>query len=438
MVPVIRKSPDTRRQRVRWVALAVTGALLSSACTDGSNDASPGPTTSKTSRLDPITIEREPLWRGSTGRSQTPESELRGDSLLIYGNTEDEFDRVLIVADAATGGTRWRLDNYRNLPGDDRAKVAPARDDLLPVIVGTDDDWTTFVPYTTDCFPDDVDPDCIPDPSGQAEYGIAALSGADGSVRWKAPVHVESPLIPMSHNVVAADDKTVVSAVASDPVRLDDPTQVRTFATDVASGARLWESSGIWPQFVVGDTVLGQVGRKLALPRDIGPDDGSAVAALDAKTGTTKWSIADRYPESKVYQTLGDVAVISTPGDPRSNNYRSFAIDVSTGNRIAALGDSDYCLSDQDSLIMCPISRKDTVVTFDVDKRESGRGTLAPPSTQIHGAWHGYFFLSDSVVDRYGAVVTDELPGIVIALSEKYVILYDSRAEEYAAYRRTG
>ena len=47
-------------------------------------------------------------------------------------------------------------------------------------------------------------------------------------------------------------------------------------------------------------------------------------------------------------------------------------------------------------------------------------------------------FLDDRVVDRNGRLVTDDLPGFVIAMSDDYVVLYDDDTSKYAIHRRTG
>ncbi|GAB3438622.1 outer membrane protein assembly factor BamB family protein [Actinophytocola sediminis] len=401
----------TRPNRVAAWQVALVVALLGAACTEDE----PPPPDPDRSTAAPIVIEAKALWQGSTGRRQTPPKvEIRGDSVLIFGNTADELNRQLLVADADTGDPRWRIDQLMNLPGRTDRRLGFTPRNLT--IVGTATDWSVFVPYLTN---DD-------------QPGIARLAGGDGTVLADFPVRVEAPQTPTTHEVVAANDQFVVSGGRT----VTGPRRTQVAATDAATGRRLWETTGIWPQFVVGDTLVAQAGREVgAAPEDPDPFADSTVIGLDVTTGKRRWDLATRYPTLKVFAVLGAVAIASQQSS-RPDRTARFVIDVHSGETIAELGDGGACVSDQRRLISCTTDRSDELVVFDVADRTTTRVTV-PDARQLRAAWHGYLLFGDNrVVDGTGRLVTDDLPGSVIAMSEDHVVLYGATGNDYAVHRR--
>ncbi|OLF06370.1 hypothetical protein BLA60_32595 [Actinophytocola xinjiangensis] len=392
-------------------AVLLTVAIVGSACTD-----EPPPPPPRRPSVAPLTATAEALWRGSTGRRNTPpDIEIRGDSVLVFGNTADELERQLLVADAETGRTRWRVDRLRAMSGreDRRLGHTPG---TIP-IVGTEDDWTAFLPYVA---PDDTS-------------GVAAVSGADGEFLWETPVAVRTPHSPIQLQSVAAGDRVVANGVRQSGGAT--PTQV--VAHDSATGRRLWEATGIWPQFVVGDTLLaqaGEVGEVGAEPREIEPRRGATVVGIDALTGKRTWDLGQRYPDSKVFLTLAGFAVLAQVS-PRE--YPSLVvIDAGTGATVAELGAGRQCVSDQERLIVCAGATTGQFAVFDVEERSVRRFTVSG-APQLDTAWHGYVTFRDGrVVDGSGTLVTDDLPGAVIALSDRYLVLYDVETNQWNVHRR--
>ena len=368
----------------------LAGALCAACTNDGDQPTPP-----------PIAVEAQALWLDSTGwRNGAPHVEIRGESVLVFGDTRDEPNRALAVRDAATGEVRWQVDTRKTLPGEEgllRAGTSAQTD--MPV-VGTDD-WTVFLPYAT----------------AAEEFGVAALAGTNGEARWTSPP-VRDRAAGKLH-VLAANDNIVVSMFTG------DRTPARTVATDAATGRRLWESPGVVPQFVVGDTVLGQTGVPFhSGPEASEPSPDSDLVALDAATGRKKWDL----PGSKVFQTLGELAVVSAPG-------RKLVVDAGTGREVADLGAVAYCVSNQENLVVCQSDLRG--MTF-YDAAERTTSWVAMPDSSLRGTWKDFVFLEDRVVNRSGIEVTDELPGQVIAMSAEYVVLYDEVTAEFAVHRRTG
>lgn len=398
--------------RAAWRAtLSLTLVLTAVACTDNV----PPPPRAARSTAAPVVIAEKPLWHGTTGRPQTsPRAEIRGDSVLFFGNIASELDRQLLVADAETGEPRWQVDQLKNLPRRSDRQLGFTPQHIS--IEGTPDEWSAFIPYLTN---DDM-------------VGVAKLSGDDGRVLWESPVRVTPSLSPIRHEVVATNERFVVSGVRA----LDDQRRTQVIATDAVTGRRLWESAGIWPQFVVGNTLLAQAGAQLGdAPEHSIPIPQATVVGLDATTGKRQWDLSSRYPSLKVFAVLGGVAVAGRRSASQPDRMSIVVLDVATGDTVAELGDATNCVHDEQRLVICSTGKKSTFVVFDVRTREANRITL--PATVVFDAWHGYLMVGDHrVFDSSGTLVTDTLPGSVIAMSEDYVVLYDPQSNDYTVHRR--
>jgi hypothetical protein len=395
------------RLRVVSLALVLTGAQLATACTD---DPAPTPETNRP-LVAPLAIEKEPLWPGSTTLPAAGRYEIRGQSLLGFGDSV-ESGAAFAVMDVATGELLWRLREHDALPTDGGRRLGGSLPFQWPVTVVDDDtDWTVIVPYS--------------DAQGQ---GAAGLSSADGSVLWTLPV---VPNHADYHYVAAADENIVVSLVSSVPGFELGRTQV--VATRTVDKAKAWEAAGMWPSAVVGDTVLGVRASQPGQPGDREVDSDSVVVALDARTGQEKWNLGDRYPTSNVYLTLGDVAVVFTGESSNGFIPRAVIIDASTGEELADLGETAICVDDGATLVACRRSGNDDMMIFDVRARKIGATTTKGP---FSGGWHGYFFKEGRVVDREGHPVIDGLPGdYVEAMSGEYALVGNEHKQELTVHR---
>ena len=177
--------------RTRPTVALVAVLLAASACTgDGdTTGAPPGPTSASSSAptprttLAPIRFGAERLWGGKAGDGasfaveQVDGFRLVGDALIYIGRGVRGHDgrARLTVADAASGKTRWSVDETDSLGGDGTMVEWIGH----PIVVNEGGDWTVLVTYER--------------PVGPAagaravEQGIAALAGKNGRLRWKIP-----------------------------------------------------------------------------------------------------------------------------------------------------------------------------------------------------------------------------------------------------------
>lgn len=376
--------------RATAASLALAGALLVTACTA---EPRPGPNQDEP-LVTPLVIETAPLWAAAL--PEAGRFEIRGPSLLGVGAGEDD----LAVMDVATGTPRWRLRQNDELPAGDGRRLGAGLPSRWPVtIVGDDVDWSVVVPY-----------------ADAREQGAAGLAGTDGHVLWTLPVVPDGS---GRHYIAAADEHIVVSVVSSAPGFALETTRV--VATAIADRAPRWETTGVWPSAVVGDTVLGVRASQPGRPRDRAVPGDSVVVALDAATGKEKWHLGDRYPTSAVYLTLGDVAVVVTGEGATAFTPHAVVIDARSGEELADLGETGDCVDDGATLIACRRGGSDEVRVFDVTARKLvARATNGP----VSGAWHGYFFSEGRVIDRAGHTVIADLPGrYVDTMSTEYALI---------------
>lgn len=422
-------------RRRLWVVATLVVALVAAGCTDGNDSDDPNPTTPVASAVAPLEIEKEPVW--PAGMMPPGYYDVRGDSLIDLGDpTEVPGSPELAVVDAATGERRWVVPESGVFPGESRVRLDRA---FLPrrapsVVVKGRDEWTPVVPYVT-CPADGAGSGCG---GYAAPYGVAGLSAADGHVLWKVPVVPSDATGSVRHFVAAADEKLVVSVVdTSHPVDLET---ARIVATDVAAKKVVWRSSGMWPSFVAGDTVLGFRSGGWPRPGEREFPTDEVVVALDAATGKEKWDLADRYAASNVYLTLGGVAVVFVREEA---SWGAVLLDASTGEELADLGDDVLkCVDDSVTLIACMSERDDdtrTITVYDTKTRKSRAEDIPRATSGLDAGWNGYIVLGDRVVDRNLTTVIDDLPkGIVEGMTDEYaVIVNDANGPPAAASERT-
>lgn len=188
--------------------------------------------------------------------------------------------------------------------------------------------------------------------------------------------------------------------------------------------------SGVWDR---DETPPTQVG---VAPLDPSPMRGATVVGVDALTGKPKWDLGERYPDAKVFMTLGGFAVLAQVSADENRYPSRFVIYGETGETVAELGDGGQCVSDRERLIVCAGARTGQFVVFDVEDRSTRRFAVSGVP-RLETAWHGYVtFWDGRVVDGSGTLVADDLPGAVIAMSDRYLVLYDVETNRYAVHRR--
>ncbi|KAB2344132.1 outer membrane protein assembly factor BamB family protein [Actinomadura rudentiformis] len=397
----------------------------------------------------PVTFSGRSSWDESRLGLYIEGVEFLGATAIVVGGRFLSDRTRLAVVDVRTGTPHWALDTQdpsKELPGEPLkgGDGATAHDGgvggLLgssgkPVHIGAGDDSTVFVQYV------------IGGEAEETERGVAALSGADGSVRWKSPlIRPRSGPKGRSNprqrvNVPAADSHVVLVNMGSSTAR------GQTVALDTASGRKLWERDDDWAYQITGNVVLGQpsTDRSRRPWEEEGPHDGENVIALDAGTGKKKWGFDDRYQASHLQATAGGLAVIRAEemGQAGSRGAtRTLVVDTATGQVKGILPENLYnCGSDGRDLIACVETSDPELVTI----RASAHSRPAVAKKRLFGdrlysrlsidaVWEDRIFVSGTrradettlfaMVDRAGNRLASWLPGRAIALSDHHAAFF--------------
>jgi outer membrane protein assembly factor BamB len=416
---------------IRWAAVA-SAALLAVGCGDAVGETIDEPPT-----LGPLVAER-PLWDATSADaiSTVLSATLHDDTAVIVGDQKDGFR--LSAVDAATGTPHWSLDDDDPLPGGDGATLfRPAPNYDLPVVAGPSHDFLVYVPYYRG-------DDCT-HPTGwcpreknetrRVEVGIAALSGKDGTVRWMTPVVTDDEIQYLDMKLRAAGAGLVLIGISDFN---HDLASLRTVALSASDGSQRWEQPGVVADFTTGETIIARIP---STPNDVTPmfvAPEGAVVALDASSGNRRWDLSQRYANSVATSVAGDFVVARATS--RDGEEDTLVLNSASGHEVAHLGDYVIsCSSDTSSLVACTDSRYNTVVTFQVEESEvrvSGDSIdedISSHSYRTRGVWRGRVFVEDRyhpaqdvVVDRSANVLTDRVPGPVVAISDRYAIFRTS------------
>jgi outer membrane protein assembly factor BamB len=312
------------------------------------------------------------LWTMPGGLSQTPGSPGVRDGLALVSQ-----DGVTLV-ELATGMPRWHVLAGERLAGS--ADTYSSGGTLLGsgVLVRT-------------------------------RSGIAVLSRADGTVRWRAPVHAGAGerYVP-----VAADDRVVLVTIG--PVRGGAP---RVIAFDTATGRQRWLRAGLTPYSIAGPVVVG-----------VTPP--GTVAAWHLADGTPAWTLAG-FTAARVALTAGGAVLVE--GDAGGARPVRRVVAAATGEVLADLGGDPRtgpCAADTGTLIACPRARGPGDLVFETYDVGAGRvGTVASHQQpravclvardRLFGASERSYF----AVTGRGRPVADHLPGRPVAVSGDYLVL---------------
>ncbi|RZS44820.1 putative pyrroloquinoline-quinone binding quinoprotein [Herbihabitans rhizosphaerae] len=433
-----------------WSRTAVAILALATAvgCSSDSGDGGPKPggldRVDEAPSLKPLTLAPTPLWTGAVAFPDFhPDSVgLHGDAAVLASQNR------LVVADLANGRQRWAYKKNEPLRGgagatfQDYADEPVLADPPPPPVVGRDGDWSVlglyehrFCPWAPDCTPEQRDK--------TDEFGLAALSGRDGTIRWKFPFvptrsKREGATVTLNEQYpLRADDRTAAIGYKRDGV-------VRMAAVDAATGAKLWETDAVRPAAIAGDVVLAY----RVVPNS---DDPGPVVAFDRTTGQQRWEAQGRPLKSPTLQVVNGAVLI--PIDDGPQRQHAVVVDTRTGERVADL-DPDggmlslNCVGDRETLLACTVMRPDgdLLTSFRTDERKARVSTKAVPGYQKpEGAWRGMVFLADIhakgdkpiAVDRSANPLGAALPGVPLAVSDQHVVFDVGGATGIAVYRRS-
>nr|BFE28967.1 hypothetical protein GCM10010200_012180 [Actinomadura rugatobispora] len=426
---------------MRWTAVALAVAVLVAGgwvWFSAGSEPGPEPLPDGERSPGPVSFSERPLWEGvRLGLNKRTGVELRGGDAVV-GDAEGR----LAVVDAATGLPRWTLERGATLKGGGGAVYQAARTGSTaggalggtgrPVLAGTGDDWTVLVPYYVgDTF------------EAPREQGVAALSGRDGSVRWKRPIvrpgeddgdaleRLGGEIRPM-----AAGDRAVL-AVA----RTASGDGLVTVALDAAGKRELWRRPGVWGLRFAGDVVLAEkyagMSDTPAGLSETGPSEFGQVSlvALDAATGRDRWSLGSGHTSSQLMAATPTHAVVRTGSTVDGSG--SLLVSTATGGVVHRLrAQVAGCADDGHGLIACSV-RSGSLVTVRIaggsgvpsmtGRRVLGAGAAKVSVDAVHG---NRIFLSSldeddvhvgAVVDRAGNRLGDALPQPVAAVADGFL-----------------
>ena len=296
---------------------------------------------------------------------------------------------------------------------------------------------------------------CVGTAEGKtAGYGVAALSGTDGHVRWVTPVAGPRAGANLIADLVAANDTVALLQTYDESNR----TPATLVAVDVATGRRLWKRAGASAAALAGNTVLAW--QRTTQDQDV--DASPAVLmTLDATAGTVMWrtrgplkpavSITEAMNDiDPVVTAAGGIAVLPTVGS--DGNVHEQVVDVRTGRELAALDSAGSCAIDDhsggDALVACLSGNPALgyrIASFrpgDHQFRVSKRLVRGRPA-DIDAVWKGYIFIkpeqaTEVFVDDAGNVLGSNVPGRVLAISDQYAVFgSDSGSAQYNVRRLT-
>ncbi|MFC5748784.1 PQQ-binding-like beta-propeller repeat protein [Actinomadura rugatobispora] len=415
----------------------------------------------------PLSFSGKPMWdERKLGLERVAGLELVGDTAVVAGDAAGGGSRLAAV-DVRTGAPRWTAGSDQPLRGGDGAVPDRGFGYLAeklrgvtgrPVVYGDANDWTVLVQYVRG------------DQNRETELGAVALSGKDGSVRWRhalvRPASGEKGRDDRDRRIrlLAADPRIVLVSVES-----KDATDLETVALDPSTGRELWRSDAGWAHRITGDVVLGETRGADAPPsssyvwgekrRD------TDVFALDLRTGRQLWDLHGASENSHLLAAAGGTAVLQVTERPPGWQYdrtRTVLLDAATGRpaqgspkaegSASPIRDLSGCADDGRTLIACsalygkivtirPGAGRAPVLT---EKRPFGEDTMAHVDLVrqdrifVRGSGIGGRPERHAVVDRAANRLGAAPPGTVAAVSPTAVAFRVQRPGRSATSTSSG
>lgn len=347
----------------------------------------------------------------------------------------------------ADGETRWTQRSTLDLPG-----VGSARLVLVGPSADADAGAVVAASYSRDPCKDNRKA-CDPLTSDLTlEYGIVALSTADGSVLWS------KVLIP-SQRLKAGDlppndftwGVSVVSAtaVAGYVQHGDERNKRTTLGFDPQSGEELWKVDGIQADWAGGDGGDKLLGLKLGRGSDLDYEGHPIV--LDARTGEETWRADDLgYWGRAGGAAVGDTdshGVYTTESRQRPGTLDRFVVDLATG-ATTSFGENGAVGEDENGPFYAWVENQvleggGRVVSTDLPPGEPAGGREPTDQVAASAAVGGYLWTyqasSSSLVayDRTGARRSEPVPGMLAAVNEDWLVAAQNDGGRLGIYRLT-
>jgi hypothetical protein len=283
----------------------------------------------------------------------------------------------------------------------------------------------------------------------QTSFGLALLSGKDGSILWR------QTLIP-AHKTVGPKGEIYPDALRSDgglavvnlrPSMAATVADIQLIAVDPRTGRRLWTRSGVELAAIApGAVIVEEWPNAPSTPLGVITADGATLAVLDTLTGQTRWSLRDQLNARVAGATSGLLLVREWENNLQKN---PILLDLASGRELGRMpAQTASCADDRSMLIACEgapeISGTELrLFTVRADEQRARVAGRPLPDGRISLVRDGRIYLSDTdspdtVIDRSGTPLGGALPdGFLRALSDKYAIFLnpDASSGRYQVYR---
>lgn len=231
-------------------------------------------------------------------------------------------------------------------------------------------------------------------PFGQSE--VAALSLTDGSLRWRAPTTGSPTFVGATPDQVAVRSDGLESPAPGLPAS-------STLVLDAGTGELSWERAGFAAEVLSGDALLG------SWPSDP-PSEDPLAPGLPGCTAACRGrgALAERRADGdrpRIHRP--DLSVLEGADDT------AFVVDLSDGTDAAEI-EGASCVDDGADAIVCGGTGPDGVAGL----ASVAAGEAEPTWSEHEGSiafslgYLGYLIGSARVLDRYGTVLAEDVPGV--------------------------
>lgn len=388
----------------------------------------------------PIQFQNPPAWTNKDVElDSVAGAALQGNAVVLTGSRDNLFR--LVVADPKSGEARWSISEEQVLPGQDDAYLMDSGiySPLLgatgsPVIAGDDQNWSVIVGYGEV----DDDDDAVGTPE---RWGIAALSGTDGSLLWARPLLKADKGFEGSTDAVlpvGADEDTVMAMTRSGP---------RAYALDAGTGKQLWDREDVWPYAVSGEVVVGQQATEDENPPwEPANGGGGAAYGWDARSGKRLWTAKETNEDFRL-QLATETAVVASDRD------EGRIVDITSGEKLAETGGIGDCAVDVTTgkRFACSLVGSSSIAVVTVD---DGEATVAENGVSkkaqqfsVTGMYDERIFVDadDGETDHRGTYLVDDearilakgVPGVLADMSGLFAVFL-SGGDNYQGYDKAG